>query len=422
MLDIGAWDWELGKRPISDLGVVCDRFADVHEWIVSADGERIAAPVLTAPDVFRVLVNDSLWEDEFEKAWHLNFSPDGRLTALVRVDDEWTLGIDGKLWDERWEFAWNPTFNRDGSVIAVQIKDNMEYTVAVNGRPWEARFHSSRGLVVSADGSHVAALVQVEPLAEADIDGFMEGTWSVAVDGAPWERKFINVYGPAITADGAHVAVEVRLDICDYTLAEDAVLWDNTFGCVWEPTYRNGRRALLAPVRIGGSWTIAENGEPIWDSRFMQLWNQRLSPDGEHIAAVAASGFGRWTVVVDDRPWSVSFNDLLLPPVFSPDGLRVAAGMRHDGAWGIVVDGEILAEKFDMVWDPAFSPDGGIVAAKVERDGRFAVAIDGRAWSPWYDAMWEPVFSPDGSRLLIRAVEDGAYFRQVVEVGTSFPG
>ena len=422
MLDRETWNWEPEKKIIADLGAVRDRFVDVHEWVVSADGERIAAPVLIAPDTFGVVVNGELWEGEFEKAWHLIFAPDGRLTALVRIDDEWTVNVDGVPWEDRWEFAWNPTFNRDGSVIAVQIKDNMEYTVAVNGRPWDARFHSSRGLVVSDDGSHVAALVQVEPLAEADIVGFMEGTWSVAVDGAPWERKFINVYSPAITADGAHVAVEVRLDICDYTLAEDAVLWDNTFGCVWEPTYRNGRRALLAPVRIGGSWTIAENGEPIWDGRFMQLWNQRVSPDGEHIAAVAASGFGRWTVVVDDRPWSVSFNDLLLPPVFSADGRRVAAGMRHDGAWGIAVDGEILAERFDMVWDPVFSPGGGIVAAKVERDGRFTVAIDGRPWSPWYEALWEPVFSPDGSRLLIRAVEDGVYFRQVIEVGTSFPG
>ncbi len=252
MLDCENWNWDTGKKLVCDLRALQDRFDQVHEWVVSADGERVAAPVLTAPGVFRVWVNGALWEGEYEKAWHLAFGPDGRLTALVRVDDEWTVGIDGELWDARWEFAWNPTFNRDGGVIAVQIKDNMEYTVAVNGRPWERRFHSSRGLVVSDDGSHVAALVQVEPLAEADIVGFMEGTWSLAVDGTPWERKFINVYGPAITPDGAHVAVEVRLDICDYTLAEDAVLWDNTFGCVWEPTYRNGRRALLAPVRTGG--------------------------------------------------------------------------------------------------------------------------------------------------------------------------
>ena len=176
--------------------------------------------------------------------------PDGKLTALVRIDDEWTVAVEGEPWEDRWEFAWNQIFNRDGSVIAVQIKDNMEYTVAVNGDPWEKRFPSSRGLALSSDGKHAAAVVQVESLAEADIFGFMEGTWSLAVDGVPWERKFINVYGPAFSDDGAHVAAEVRLDICEYTLAEDSVPWDNRFGCVWEPTYRNGSSRLVAPVRV----------------------------------------------------------------------------------------------------------------------------------------------------------------------------
>ena len=213
MVERETWDWNTGKRAVCDLRSVHNRFDQVHEWTVSHDGERIAAPVLTGPDAFAVVVNGEPWEGEFEKAWHLAFAPDGRLTALVRIDDEWTLNVDGEPWKNRWEFAWNPLFNRDGSVIAVQIKDNMEYTVAVNDEPWEQRFHSSRGLAVSSDGNRVVAVVQVERLAEADTFGFFEGTWSLAVDGVPWDRKFINVYGPTISADGASVAAEVRLDI-----------------------------------------------------------------------------------------------------------------------------------------------------------------------------------------------------------------
>jgi len=212
------------------------------------------------------------------------------------------------------------------------------------------------------------------------------------------------------------------LDICDYTLAENAEPWAGRFGCVWEPTYRNGSRNLLAPVRVNGSWTIAENGSPIWDSRFMQLWNQRLSADGKHVAAVAAPGFGSWTVVVDDQAWKTHFDDLVLPPVFSPDGRRVAAGVRGKGSWGIAVDGTSWPGTFDMVWDPVFAPSGDQVVAKVEKEGRFAIAVDGKIWSPWYDALWEPIFSPDGKRLLIRAVENGTYFRQVAPFDSIFQG
>ncbi len=188
-MDRDGWDWEIGRKPVCDLNEVRQRFADVHEFVVSADGERIAAPVETAPETFAVCVNGSLWEGEFEKAWHLMFAPDGRLHALVRIDDEWTLAADGEPWDERWEFAWNPVFNRDGSVVAVQVKDNMQYTVAVNGQRWEQTFHSSRGLAVSDDGGTVVAVVQVKPLAEADIVGFMEGTWSLAVNGEAWQAS-----------------------------------------------------------------------------------------------------------------------------------------------------------------------------------------------------------------------------------------
>jgi hypothetical protein len=101
-----------GRRSVCDLRVFRDRFQEVHEWSVSPDGERLAAPVLTEPDTFSVAVNGEVWEDDFEKAWHLAFGPDGRLTALVRVDDEWTVAVDGELWEERYEFAWNTKFSR----------------------------------------------------------------------------------------------------------------------------------------------------------------------------------------------------------------------------------------------------------------------------------------------------------------------
>jgi hypothetical protein len=94
----------------------------------------------------------------------------------------------------------------------------------------------------------------------------------------------------------------------------------------------------------------------------------------------------------------------------------VAAGVRHNGAWGIAVDGKPWPETYDMVWDPVFSPDGDRVLAKVERDGRFAVAVDGVVGGPWFEALWDPVVSPDGRRLLVRAVEDGVYIRQVANL------
>ena len=110
-----------------------------------------------------------------------------------------------------------------------------------------------------------------------------------------------------------------------------------TFGCVWEPCYRNGSRNLLAPVRVDGSWTIAENGSPIWDSRFMQLWNQRLSPDGRRLAAVAAPGFGSWTVVVDDKAWKPN-STISSCRRFSLRRPPCRGRVRDKGEWSVAVD------------------------------------------------------------------------------------
>ena len=119
MTETRSWDWDIGSRKVCDLTELAQKFTDVHEFAVSPDGERIAAPVLTAPDVFAVWVNGELWNGEYEKAWHLRFTPDGRLWALVRIDDEWTLAADGEPWEQRWEFAWNPVFSNDGTSVAV---------------------------------------------------------------------------------------------------------------------------------------------------------------------------------------------------------------------------------------------------------------------------------------------------------------
>ena len=187
------------------------------------------------------------------------------------------------------------------------------------------------------------------------------------------------------------------------------------FGCVWEPVYRPNGGGLVAPVRIDGAWTLAEDGKPIWSGRYVQLWNQRLSPDGQRIAAVVAPGFGRWTVAVDDRPWR---RELQRPGAAAgllarrPTGRGDRRGTRTAGRWRWTARRGRSASTWSGTRSSA--PTASRVLAKVERDGRFAIAVDGKVWSPWFDGLWDPVFSPDGRHVLIRAVEDGEYFRQVV--------
>jgi len=403
---------------IADLVGLRAEYPEVHEPVVSPDGEHLAVVVRTEEDdeVYGVWIDGTLWEEEFEKAWNLRFAPDGRLIALVRQDEEWTVGVDGELWEERFEFLWNLQLSGDGTVVAVQAKVDDAYTIAVDGRIWEASFPSCRDYAITPDGKHVAATVQLERLAEGDIFKFLEGLWTVAVDGTPWEARFLNVYGPLISDDGARVAAEVRLDIAEYTIAADARRWSEGYGMVWRPTFRAGTRKLLAPVRTNGSWTLAEDGVPLWKGRYVQLWHQRTSPDGVRIAAVVAPGFGRWTVAVDDHPWEITCRDMVDPPVFSPDGSRVAAAIKDGGRWTVAVDGKPWARDFAMVWDPVFSPDGTRVICRVEHEGGRTIAVDGHPWSQRFERLWEPAFALDGTGVLVRGVQEGRCIRQVLSL------
>ncbi len=415
MVELESWNWGIEKREVADLNALTPGGEQILYVAVSPDGERLGAVVEMEPDRLRVVANGEPWADELEKALQLQFTADGRLLSLVRVDDEWTVGVDGELWPERWEFVWNPKLTPDGSAIAVQIKRDMAYSIAVNGKAWEENFFSLREYALSDDGQHVAATVQVEELPEADIFKFLEGTWGLAVDGKAWAQHFLNVYGPILSPDGQRVAAEVRTDVCDYTVAENEKLWATPYGCVWEPIFR-GTDRIVMPVRQRGAWTLAENDKPVWDGRYVQLWNTVASPDGARLAAVVAPSYGRWTIAVDDRPWPFTVGDLVMKPHFSPDGRRVAAIVKDDNRWTMAVDGQPWSSTFDMIWDPVFSPNGELVAAKVDRDGHYSLAINGRPWGQQRERLWDPVFSSDGQKLLVRGVADGKYLREVIPV------
>ena len=161
---------------------------------------------------------------------------------------------------------------------------------------------------------------------------------------------------------------------------------------------------------------MAEDGQIIWDRRFVQVWHQMFSPDGSKLAAVVAPAYGKWTVAVDGKAWSATFKDLVTDAVFSPDGNRIAALAKEGQKWFVVAGGVAWKNDFDMAWKPVFSPDGQYLASRVEKKGKYTIALNDRVWSRQCEAAWDPVFSPDGNKILLRTIENGNYYRRVLPV------
>jgi hypothetical protein len=226
----------------------------------------------------------------------------------------------------------------------------------------------------------------------------------------------VNAWKTAFSPDGQSLAAEIRLNLYDYTIAVNGTPWGQTFGCVWEPVFHPVRGTVVAPVRIQGQWTLAQDGQVIWEKRFVQLWHTTFAPDGKRLAAIVAPRFGRWTVAVDGIPWSATVDEMATDAVFSPDGTRIAVTVKDRGRWSLAADGRIWQNTFDMAWQPVFSPDGRHLAARIQRNGKYSVAVDDRPWAQDCEMAWDPVFSPEGDQLLLRTIEGGIYFRRVMPV------
>jgi len=407
------WDWQTKEKLICNVDEWKEKFSLVHEFIVSPDGEKIAAVTEIEDKKVSPCVNGKTWNQTFERVCFLNFTNENSLACLVLQNYEWTVAVDGKVLDETFDYAWNLQFC--AGTTAFNIKKTDSYGVCVNEKIWENLFFDARDLFISPDGKKTACYVRTKNPQVLDIFSFKEGVWTVAVDGFAWDKNFISVYGLNFSNEGK-VAATVRLSQQEFTVCVNGNLWNEIFLNAWEPVFVN-EKDVCVPVKKDKGWMLFLNGKPLWNKSFVQLWNQRISPDGNRIAAVVAPEFGKWTVAVDGIPWKKTFSQAVLPPIFSPDGKRIAALVRDNNMWTVAVDGIPWKETFDRIWTPQFSPDGRHIIAKAEKDGVFFIVLDGRIGKDTFDMLWEPIFSPEGDKVLVRCIKNGKYYRRVLTLG-----
>ncbi|HAS88035.1 MAG TPA: hypothetical protein DCS48_01815 [Desulfovibrio sp.] len=414
MPDASTWDWNPGRREIQDTGSWSDKFEWVEEFHASPDGEKVGAVVHKSDLEFTACVNGETWEEDYDRIFYPKFAPDGRFTGVAQQMGEWTLSVDGKHWPENYGYIWKTTFGPEGSIICA-VQNDMEYGMGVDGVLWENFFENANNFTAGNDGKSTAAVVQVKPMGQADIETFQKGIYSVAVNGTVWDDVFMNCYTPVFDAKCEKVACQVRKTLYDYTIAVDGKIWQREYQCVWAPCFNPATGALVAPVRLGGKWGMAQDEELIWNNTFANCWHQQFSADGSKLYAIVAPTFGSFTVAADGKPWSITA-PVVIDLAVSPDGNRAAALGKDDKAYTVMCDGKVWSGVYEMAWKPVFSPDSSKVAAKVEKNGRYTVVLDGKPYGQDFDQCWEPVFSPDSSKVLIRAIDDGKFIRIVAEV------
>ncbi|TYT73529.1 electron transfer complex subunit TmcD [Desulfobotulus mexicanus] len=414
------WDWQAGRRIVADLNQWKNEYGYMEEPVIRPDGEGAAAIVRTDEAEYSIVSETGLWEGRWDKIWKLNYGADQRLSALVAEMGTWSMAVDDETWEESFDFLWTPLKSSDGSHIAASVQQGRQYAAVLNGVIWEKTFFAINDLAMAPSGDKLAAVVQTVALQEGDIEKFQSGCFTVAVNGESWHQNFVNLWDVRFSADGQHVAAAARSSLYDYTVVVDGKSWNQRFDGLWEPLFlKDGRVAV--PGRSAGKWQLVVNGAPLWSQAFTQLWQLVEDPVSGRVAGVCAPEFGKWTMVDNGRVWGLRFGDMVMDPVFSPDGRRLACTGKSGHAWTLACDDKAWDHRFEQIWTPVFSPDSAHVGCRVRDKGRYAVYVNGKAMVSDLDFACDPVFSPDGKLVLIRGVggEGGAgkVFREVLEIG-----
>lgn len=167
------------------------------------------------------------------------------------------------------------------------------------------------------------------------------------------------------------------------------------------PTRPEIRETLLAVVPTHPRF-VEGGGSSSVDARRVAWAAVRRIARGAEPSAGAAFVYGRPRIVVlvDGLEGSGAY-DNAGPPVFSPDGKRVAFAARAGKSWLVVVDGQEGTRHDEVSLASLALADARL--AYGARDGRgWRMVVDGRP-GPLYDEIGAARFSPDGSRLAYAA-------------------
>lgn len=412
MNNIDQWDWHtpLKTIPIKEWQ---ERFNWVEEFVVSPDGEKIAAIVNLEETQFGVCENSRVWDQTFEKIWSLKYLPDGRLAAIVSNDEEWTVCVDGVTWDHWFDYVWDLKSSEDGTHICVAVQTDMTYGMAVDDVVWETFFENISGMILSPQG-HAAAVVQVASLAQADIQEFSKGVFSVAVDGVVTSEKYMNIWDLSFDSQGTQIAFAIRKNRSDYSIVNGDNPWEAAFESVWKPEFVNGDTGLLAPVRLDGKWGLYKNGIRLWDAKYPQLWNLEVHNRTGQIAAIVCDSFGRWTIRENKDTWKFHCDTMISEMAYSKSGNNLAIAYNEKGNWDICLNDCSWGLSAQKVWLPSISLDDATAATRFEKKGRHYLAVDGKICSKSFDQVFQPHVSSDGQAIILTAIKDGVYTRQVL--------
>ncbi len=288
------------------------------------------------------------------------FSPDSNHFAYIAYGTQRNLFLvlDGKIVEEignnvnlaNPELIFSPNSKKLAYLTYHNRAGIVEYDIASGAKSENGPYIEVRYLTFSPDGKRLAYQVTSRAEIGGDQSGGAQSGQYLIVVGDKLGRPYDAVGAPRFSPDSKSVAY--RAD-------------------------KNGFR--VGAAKITTVFNDEEMGDYDYPSSFIPLMNP--------------------------QPLSFSSFDILkLPPVFSPDGEKLAY-IAADGSKEFVILGDRRGRSYDSIYEVSFdnilfSPDGKIIAYVAWRDNKKFIVV-GDEEGIGYDDVWGETlkFSPDNSKI-----------------------
>lgn len=358
-------------------GKVGKTYTIIGEVILSPDGGRVAYGA-QKPNTWCLVVDGREVTDVAELGTPV-FSPDGaHLAFTARIGDQWHLFVDAVSRVKSPEQISRYAFNADGTRIAYVEggNDPGKQRLTVSDLAFKKQTHRELcGELMTVNDAHtrLAAVCtgsgkrRVAEMSFAQPDAVKEG---------PLYDAISNV---SLSKDGTSVAYLAQKG------AERLIILNGK-----EERFRGG--AMVGP------FVFRPDGKGV---TFLTERGDRLVLyQAFHQADIEEKGYpevGDIAYSADSRHYAYC--------------AKVASKGQRDKSILVVLDGK-EGPRFDMVVSPVFSPDGRFLVYRVRDNGkRFVVVADGSTGKviqrhPSHEQVFQPVFTPDGKSVAY-GVKDG---------------